>query len=170
MGRWKHQGGCAWSWQKNPPERGEFHPGRAFPALSCCRSPWNWGALLQAGPVSLVGSGLSFSSKNPWISDPPFGLESLKNGREVMPCFGDTKLGRRRAKWNFLGSCPGILPSYQGGIVGFSFCVIFLWDSTLFPTSSWCFTSLLPLLSHLGQPKPSLNSLFANLVLTNSDF
>lgn len=62
VGSWKQQGARAWSWQKNPPERGEFHPGRAFPALSRSRSPWNWEVLLQAVPVSLVGSGLSFSS------------------------------------------------------------------------------------------------------------
>lgn len=48
--------------KKNPPERGEFRPGRAFPALSRSRSPWNWEVLLQAVPVSLVGSGMSFSS------------------------------------------------------------------------------------------------------------
>lgn len=33
-------------------------------------------------------------------------------------------------------------------------------DSFLFSMSSWCFSSLLPLLSHLGQPKSSLNSVF----------
>lgn len=27
--------------KKNPPEQGEFHPGRAFPALLCSRTPWN---------------------------------------------------------------------------------------------------------------------------------
>lgn len=89
-------------------------------------------------------------------------------------------MGRRRGKQNFfLGFfTPGefLLDSGMGFIwyfLGFCvlhFCLLFLnkvelldkvFESFVFMGFlSWCFAFALPLLSHLGHPKSSLNSVF----------